>query len=169
MKVGANVNIFVPKDNKAPMKIPALCSIVTMLLLSCAACTAQEPDGVITFTNSTDKQVHELQINVVRNYGRGEFQSEIRDSYDQLFRVTGISPNESRDLRYTSAAEYNIDVRVTWDDHTTERYNMGYVQDLGQPHHTIVASEDGLRIDGKLPAPIQSSPEENYGKYRPAR
>jgi len=142
-------------------------NIPTLLVFLVAACTrAGTPDSMMHFQNDSSQRVSLLEVNVVTEYGRGEFQTQPASEHDQFYKIADIGAHERRDFAYLSLSEQTIDIRVTWEDGKVSRYNVGYVDDLFSASHTVTATSDRqLLFDGRPANPVQSRPEENFGKF----
>jgi len=141
--------------------------IQTVLVLLVAACSrAGAPDSMMHFQNDAAQAVRLLEVNVVTNYGHGEFQTQPASEHDQFYKIADIGAHERKDIAYLSLSEQTIDIRVTWGDGKVSRYNVGYVDDLFSASHIVTATSDReLLFDGRPANPVQSKPEENFGKF----
>ena len=137
-------------------------ALVTLLTLT--ACSSGK-DGTLSIRNTGQETVTSLKVNIVRGSSDGRFQSQPAGPHDQLYEEVAIRSAESRDVFYQSLSEYDIDVFATWENGETARFAVGYVSDFSlMPKHDIELAEGEIRIDGKLPTPVQYDPEQYRGR-----
>lgn len=135
---------------------------VLLLLSACAGTSGAAPNSELVLSNASQRTIRAAEVNVVTRYGAGEFQTVAVSPYDQFFIEERILAGETRTLPYRSLSEQFIDIRITWEDGTVHRFNVGYRDDLFSAKHTVTATDTGIVFDGRRAAPVNEEPEETY-------
>ncbi len=143
------------------MKLLLLAPVAVLVLTACSA----GKDGTLRIRNTGQETATSLRINIVRGSPDGRFQTQPAGPHDQLYEQLTVRPDEAREIFYQSLSEYDIDVFATWENGKTARFAVGYVSDLSlTPTHDIELTDGEIRIDGKLPTPVQYDPEQYRGR-----